>query len=500
MNKAISMVNINKSFSGVRVLKDVNLHLRPGTVNALMGENGAGKSTLMKILNGIYTMDSGEIFVDGEKVEINSVRDAIENGISMIPQEISAVEEMTVAQNIFLGREPVTKLGILDDRAMVKQTKKLLKDMDVDLDAKAYMKDLSIAQIQMVEILKAVSYEAKVIIMDEPTSALAEHEVNVLFNIIEKLKKDNKSIIYISHKLEEIFRIAEDITILRDGEYIMTEETKNLDHDRLISAMVGRELKDIYPKDSKPMDEVKMKVRNLTKAGVFEDISFDLYKGEILGLAGLVGAGRSEVVEAIYGYNPYDSGTIEIDGKPVEINKPQDGINQNIALVSEDRKRVGLNLDGNIKENITLANLDEYCKFKTVLDDKKERKIARESIKKFNIKAKNEDVETIYLSGGNQQKVILAKCISCNPDILIMDEPTKGIDIGAKSEIYKLMNDFVKEGNSIIMVSSEMPEAIGMSDRLLVLHEGKIKGEYNRGEFDQEKIMASASGHGKEDK
>lgn len=491
---SVEMKNINKSFAGVKVLDDVNLVVREGSIHALMGENGAGKSTLMKILNGIYIADDGEIFISEKKREILNAKDAQEIGIAMIHQELSVLDEMTITENIFLGREIVKPSGLLDKKLMYKETEKLLKEYDLQINPDANMNDLSVAQMQMIEIIKAVSKNSNIIVMDEPTSALTETEIKLLFKTINELKKQKKSIIYISHKINEIFEICDEITVLRDGKLITTDIISNFSFDRLISSMVGRELSEIYPKNNIPTDEVLLEVENLTRKEKFEDVSFNLMKGEILGFSGLVGAGRSDVIEAIFGYKPAESGSIKFEGKELTIKRPIDALDAGITFISEDRKKVGLNLLGSIRENITLSNLNDYCKYNLIIDKKKERLLAKSSIIDFRIKSKSTEMETMFLSGGNQQKVLLAKCISCNPRIIIMDEPTRGIDVGSKAEIYKLMSDFVKNGNSIIMVSSEMPEVIGMSDRIIVMHEGKVTGLFNNGEFNQEEIMASAAG------
>lgn len=491
---SVELKNINKSFSGVKVLDNVNLTVQEGSIHALMGENGAGKSTLMKILNGIYIADEGEIFINEAKREITNAKDAQEIGIAMIHQELSVVDEMTIIENIFLGREIIKSNGLLDKKMMYRETDKLLKEYELHVKPDTYMNDLSVAQLQMIEIIKAVSKNSSIIVMDEPTSALTETEIKLLFKTIRELKKQQKSIIYISHKINEIFEICDEITVLRDGKFITTDLISNFTFERLISSMVGRELSEIYPKDNIPTEDVILEVENLSRKGKFKDVSFSLMKGEILGFSGLVGAGRSDVIEAVFGYKPAESGKIKFEGKELSIKKPKDALDAGITFISEDRKKVGLNLLGTIRENITLSNLNDYCKYNLIIDKKKEKLVSKSSIIDFRIKSKSIEMETMYLSGGNQQKVLLAKCISCNPRIIIMDEPTRGIDVGSKAEIYKLMSDFVKHGNSIIMVSSEMPEVIGMSDRIIVMHEGKVTGLFKNGEFNQEEIMACAAG------
>jgi inositol transport system ATP-binding protein len=494
-NICLQMNDIVKTYPGVRALDGVNFTLRKGTVHSLMGENGAGKSTLVKILAGVDTADSGTITINGKVAAISNVKEAISHGVSMIHQELSSVLEMSIADNIFLGREEISgPLHVLNRRSMNNQSTELLKQVGITLNPAINMKELSVAQMQMVEIVKAISQGADIIIMDEPTSAITETEVATLFSLIRKLTTQGKSIIYISHKMDEIFQISDEITVLRDGKYIGSDLAENLNDASLIKWMVGRELSEVYPKeDVKPGDTI-LEVSNLSKQGKFQNISFSLRRGEILGFAGLVGAGRTEVVEAIFGFKPADSGEIKINGEVVKIKSPADGIKNKIAFVSEDRKSVGLNLIATIKDNITLANLQTYCQAKTIINHAKERANAQKYADDFNVKTPSIDVEVASLSGGNQQKVVLAKWISCNPDIIIMDEPTRGIDVGAKAEIYKMMCELAKQGKAVIMVSSEMPEVLGMSDRVNVLAEGKLTGIFYRSEFDQEKIMASASG------
>ncbi|WP_323132693.1 sugar ABC transporter ATP-binding protein [Candidatus Epulonipiscium viviparus] len=497
----LKMLDITKEYPGVKALKGVQFKLRKGSVHALMGENGAGKSTLMKILCGVETPTEGKIILDGKEVVITDVKTGIDLGISMIHQELSPVLEMTVAENIFLGRE-ITK-GFpkrVDHKTMNQHAKTLLKtQVGIDLDPTRKMKQLSVAQMQMVEIVKAISQQANIIIMDEPTSSITELEVKKLFALIRKLTAEGRSIIYISHKMEEIFQISDEITVFRDGEYIGTDLSANLNDAKLIKMMVGRELNEIYPKEEIPLTDVILQTKNLSKAGKFQDISFSLKRGEILGFAGLVGAGRTELAEAIFGFCPADSGEILINDNLTIINSPADAIKHKIAFISEDRKQIGLNLIASIKDNITLANLEKYCAASIVINKRLERQITKEYSKKLNIKMTSIDMAVSKLSGGNQQKVILAKWISCNPDIIILDEPTRGIDIGAKAEIYKIMVELAKEGKAIIMITSELPEAIGMSDRIIVLANGKATGVFNRDEFDQEKILMCASGLRKEE-
>lgn len=490
------MKNITKSFLGVRALDSVALKIEKGKVHALMGENGAGKSTLMKILMGIYKPDDGEIIFNGQRVEINNPSAALKLGISMIHQELSPIPEMTVAENIFLGRESVFKnTPFIKRRELIKRTANLLYKFNMKLDPRTKMSSLSVAQIQMIEIIKAVSYNSKVIIMDEPTAALSDEEVKELFHIIQDLKKDNVGIIYISHRIEEIFELADSVTVLRDGQYIDTDDMKNMTKDRLITMMVGRELSNIFPKLDTQIGSAALEVKNLTRKGVFHDISFKVSKGEILGIAGLVGSGRSEIVRAIFGVDPIDSGEVTIEGKSVRIHAPKDAIHLGIAMVSEDRKELGLILCRSIKENIALTNLNKFCAgpFINLTDESKQcQSIAKE----LRIKMSGLKQTVQFLSGGNQQKVVLAKWLMTKPKVMILDEPTRGIDVGAKSEIHRMMSELAKEGMAIIMISSELPEIMGMSDRILVVGEGRIKGEFQREKVTQEDILKTALGGG----
>ena len=475
----LQVQNINKSFGGIKVLNDICLEILPGEVNAFMGENGAGKSTLMKIIMGIYKSDSGKVLFDGEETEITSPTDALKIGISMIHQELSILPELTVAENIFLGRESKHKGSFfVDKKAQNARTQELLSKYDLDnvITPNIKMKKLSIAQMQMVEIIKAVSYQSKVIIMDEPTSSLSQKETAALFKMINQLRNDGVSIIYISHRMEEIFQLADRITVLRDGSLIGTKKNEDLTQEMLIKMMVGCDLGAIYPEnDAKKQAEI-LEVKNLTKKGVFEDVSFSVKGGEILGFAGLVGAGRSEVMKAIIGYDKYDSGEIFINGKKVNIKHPKDAKKYQIALVSEDRKELGLVLCRDIKENISLQNYDKFSS-SSFIDKNKERQVCLDSAEKMKVKMQSISTNAANLSGGNQQKVVLAKSVLSNPKVMIIDEPTRGIDIGSKSEIYKMMVELARQGIAIIMISSEMSELVGMSDRVIVMSGGKIRGE-----------------------
>lgn len=493
MEYLLEMKSISKSFSGLKALHNVSLRLRPGSVLALMGENGAGKSTLMKILSGIHRPDEGEIFIKGNRVTINSPQDALKLGISMIHQELTPINEMTVAENIFLGREP-TRMGVLWYAELNRWTKKLFDQIGIQIDPQTKMKDLKVSDIQLVEISKAVSYDADIIIMDEPTSAITDREVGQLFRVIQDLKSRGKGIIYISHKMNEIFQISDDITVLRDGQYIGTKSAGETNNKELISMMVGRELKDIFPVKKSNPREVVLEVKGLTKSKLFHNVSFQLRKGEILGFAGLMGSGRTEVMEALFGVTPYDFGEISLEGKRVHFKTPSEAIKNGIAFITEDRKVEGLNLPSSVKHNITISSLGKVSNRAGILRPKQENKIADYYIESLRIKTTSRDQWVQYLSGGNQQKVVISKWLMTNPRILIMDEPTRGIDIGAKTEIYKLMNDLVHEGCSIIMISSELPEVIGMSHRIIVFHNRTVAGELNQEEATQEKIMELATG------
>lgn len=496
----LQMLNISKRFPGVNALDNVTLNIERGKVHALMGENGAGKSTLMKVLIGMYRADEGEVIFKGKKVNINSPKEAIHQGISMIHQELNPIPEMTVAENIYVGREPQYRFSrVLNRRELKNRTIKLFEDLGMKLNPTSKLSSLSVAEMQIVEIAKAISFNSDIIIMDEPTSAISEREVDKLYEIIRKLTSQGKAIIYISHKMDEIFKICDTVTVLRDGKYIDTKPIGELNKQTLISLMVGRELGNIFQKDEANIGEVALEVIGLNLKGKFKNISFNVRKGEILGIAGLMGAGRTELVETVFGVNKADSGEIIIKGKKTKINSPKDAINSRIALVSEDRKLLGLNLKSSVKDNITLANLNDYCLINQIIKIKKERKVADQQIQNLKVKTPTRNKIVNSLSGGNQQKVVIAKWLLCNPDILILDEPTRGIDVGAKSEIHKIMSILVREGKAIIMISSEMPEILGMSDRVIVLHEGKVTGEFLREELSTEKgqelIMASATGH-----
>lgn len=488
----LDMSGIVKEFSGVRVLDGVDFRLRRGSVHALMGENGAGKSTLMNILCGIFPATAGEILLNGEKVEIHSPLDAKRHGIAMIHQELTAFHELTVAANMFMNRE-YKRFMLLDEARMNRKTSEIFADLNISIDPRVRMNRLSVAEMQLVEIAKAVSTDADIIIMDEPTSALTEAEVANLYKTVRDLKSRGKAIVYISHKLEEVFTIADEVTVLRDGSFVAHDTIDAFDHDKLISLMVGRTLDQQFHKTKHETGKVLLKVENLNRKGKFRDVSFEVRAGEVLGFAGLIGAGRTEVVETIFGLERADGGEIYVDGDRVSIRSPRDAIRCGLALVSEDRKNVGLNLVGSVKENITMANLDRYCRL-GVIKSGMEKRSSDELMTMLSVKAQNRDVLVNSLSGGNQQKVILARWMSTNPKVLILDEPTKGIDVGAKAEIYRLIDEFVAKGGCVVMVSSEMPEILGVSDRIAVMHEGDLVAVFDREEATQEKLLAAAAG------
>ena len=496
MEYVLELKNIYKSFPGVKVLEDVTLQVRPGEVHALMGENGAGKSTLMKILMGIYKADQGSIFLEGKETAIHGPKDAMSKGISMIHQELNTVLDMEVAENVFVGRELLKKgfekLKIVDIARMREETGKYFREMNIDIDPRAKMRTLSVAEMQLVEIVKAISLNSRIIVMDEPTSAITEKEATVLFAQIERLKKQGVAIIYISHKMDEIFRISDTITVLRDGQWIGTKPAKELDNDMLIKMMVGRELTDIYPKDPVEIGDVILEVKNLSRGKKVRDASFSLRKGEVLGIAGLVGAGRSELVETIFGLYPKTGGQIFLHGKEVHIKSAADAIKNKMALITEDRKQTGLNLIVSVKENIASVSIGKLSTH-GIVNDKKINEVSEKYIKELKIKTPDGNAIVGNLSGGNQQKVVLAKWLLDEPDIIIFDEPTRGIDIGAKRDIYLLINNLAKEGKAVIVISSEMAEVMGICDRILVMAEGRINGEVRREEFSQEVIMGYAS-------
>ena len=494
-DNVLIMEHISKSFPGVKALNDVQLTVRRGTVHALMGENGAGKSTLMKVLIGMYIPEEGEITFQGKKVKIENTQQALRMGISMIHQELSPEPYMTVAENIYLGREPLGRLKLIDKKKMIADTRALLNRLEINIDPNTVMRNLSVANTQMVEIAKAISYDSSLIIMDEPTSAITEREVAHLFKIIRTLKEKGVAIIYITHKMDEVFQIADDITVFRDGRHISTVPAIETDRNSLIAMMVGRELTNLFPKEDAPIGEVILSVRNLTRNGIVHDVSFDLRRGEILGLSGLMGAGRTEVIEGLFGVKPLDAGEITIKGERVRIKSPQDAIRHGLALLTEDRKLSGIMGVLSVRDNMMIASLGSYAKGgflnKRIINETCNREKTR-----LELKTPSMDQVIKLLSGGNQQKVLVSRWLLTVPEILILDEPTRGIDVGAKSEIHRLMSKLAQEGKAIIMISSELPEILGMSDRVLVMHEGRVGGVFERKDATQENIMRAATGHG----
>lgn len=488
------MKDITKAFNRNVVLDGVSISIKPGEVRALMGENGAGKSTLMKILGGIYSADSGAIYMEGKEVSIQSVEDARKHGVSFIHQEITNIPEMTIAENIFLGREPQNYMKMVDYRRMKREAQSALDALGLGLDAGALIRGLSVAQQQMIEIARAVNEGAKILILDEPTASLSKSETDNLFLQMKRLKEAGVAMIYISHRMEETFKVCDTVTVLRDGSFIGTRNTAETSENELISMMVGREFNNMYGNKRVTGKEVILEVKNLTTDKV-KDISFTLKKGEILGFSGLVGAGRTELALALFGIDPIRSGEICMEGRRLNIKKPQDAIRAGIALVPEERKEQGLFLSHSIAANLTFQVLPQFIHHLRI-NKKREREIVDEFKQKLSIKMASEEQASGELSGGNQQKIVISKWLAAVPKVLIMDEPTRGIDVGAKSEIYKLMHSLAEAGVSIIMISSELPEIINNSSRIVVMREGKITGILDQAETEtsQEKIMSYAVG------
>lgn len=494
MTKLLCMKNISKSFAGVKVLHGINIEVESGEVLGLLGENGAGKSTLMKILSGVYSLEEGEIFLEGKSIKPKDPKDAQKMGITIIHQELNLIENLSIAENIFLGRIPLNRYGKVDYKKMFSDAQELLDSFHFDLNAKELVKNLSVGKQQMVEIAKALSVNSKVILMDEPTSALCDDESEKLFDLINILKNKDIGIIFISHKMEEIFKLCSNVKVLRDGRDMGEHNILNITEDDLIKLMVGREISERFPtKNNKPSDEI-LRVENICKKGVLDNISFSVKKGEVFGIAGLMGAGRSELVNAIFAVDKMDSGEIYINNKKVKINSCKDAIKNGIGYVPEDRKKQGLVLGFSVERNTTLAIFEKIKSMLGIISSKKEKEIAEANIKKLSIKVKDKDQQVNVLSGGNQQKVVIAKWLETNPKILILDEPTRGIDVGTKAEIYELINKLTEMGNSVILISSEMPEVISMSDRIAVMYEGRIMKILQREEANQETIMKYAIG------
>ncbi len=490
----VLMEGINKSFPGVHALNNARFELLPGEIHALVGENGAGKSTLMKILSGIYSKDDGRIIYKGKEVNITRPREAQDLGISMIHQELNLMQHLTVAQNIFIGREPRTARFMLDERAMNAKAQDLIKTMNLDLDPRAKVADLTVAKQQMVEIAKALSFNSDVLIMDEPTAPLTDVEIEDLFRLIRDLRTKGVGVVHISHRLEELKQISDRVTVMRDGQYVNTVPTATTSIDQIISMMVGRTIYEATPEiPANPSQEVVLEVKHLNRGRTIKDVSFQLKKGEILGFAGLVGAGRTEVGRAIFGADRLDSGEIYVKGQRVEIHSPGDAVRHGISYLSEDRKRYGAVLGMSVEDNVVMATLGRYLLGRTVVNTAQTHVSANRAVQALAIKTPGLAQKVRNLSGGNQQKVIIGKWLDANTDILIFDEPTRGIDVGAKSEIYKLLNNLVQQGKSIIMISSELPEILRMSHRIVVMCEGRITGELSASEATQESIMRLAT-------
>lgn len=490
----LEMIEVSKSFPGVKALDKVNLKIRPHTVHALMGENGAGKSTLMKCLFGIYSRDEGKVFLDGKEVNFISAKDALENGVSMVHQELNQVLQRTVMDNVWLGRYPLKGIFV-DHKKMYEDTKRIFKELEIDVDPKAKVSTLSVSQMQMVEIAKAFSYNSKIIVMDEPTSSLTEKEVGHLFKIIKKLTDRGCGVVYISHKMEEIKEICDDITILRDGQWVATTSLEGLSTDEIISMMVGRSLTQRFPEKTNIPQEVVLQVENLTAKNQpsIKDISFELKKGEILGVAGLVGSKRTDIVETIFGIRERESGKVIINGKEIENKTSLEAIKNGFALVTEERRATGIFPQLNIEFNSLISNMTNYEGKNKILNSSKMYGDTKWVIDSMRVKTPNQKTPIGNLSGGNQQKVIIGRWLLTSPDILMLDEPTRGIDVGAKYEIYQLMLDLANKGKGIIMISSEMPELLGVTDRILVMSNGRVAGIVNTHETSQEEILKLAS-------
>lgn len=489
----IEMRGINKAFGGNPVLQNAGFVLTDGEIHALMGENGAGKSTLMKILTGVYTRDAGTVIVNGKEVTYNNAQEAEKEGIVFIHQELNVLFDLTVEENMFLGKEIHNRFGVCNKKAMQKEVRRILDILGVNIKPDAKMDTLSVGQQQMIEIAKALMVDAKVIIMDEPTAALSQSETVTLFKVVRSLKEKGVSIVYISHRMEEIFELCDRITILRDGQYVGTRNIPETNMDEIVKMMIGREIGERYPERDTRLGEVIFEVKNLNCPGIFQNVNFNVRAGEVLGVAGLMGAGRTEIMQSIFGNMPHVTGQIFMNGQEIHNKNPWDAMDNGIGFITEDRKIEGLMLDKSIMENISIANLDRISQ-KGVLNKKREQEMTQQGIEDLHIKCTGAQHACGNLSGGNQQKVVFAKWIFTEPKVLILDEPTRGVDIGAKKEIYSIINKLADTGVAIIMVSSELPEILGMSDRIMVVHEGKIGGFIDKKEANQENIMILATG------
>lgn len=489
----IEMRGINKAFGGNPVLQNAGFVLADGEIHALMGENGAGKSTLMKILTGVYTRDAGTVIVNGKEVIYNNAQEAEKEGIVFIHQELNVLFDLTVEENMFLGKEIHNRFGVCNKKAMQKEVRRILDVLGVNIKPDAKMDTLSVGQQQMIEIAKALMVDAKVIIMDEPTAALSQSETVTLFKVVRSLKEKGVSIVYISHRMEEIFELCDRITILRDGQYVGTRNIPETNMDEIVKMMIGREIGERYPERDTRLGEVIFEVKNLNCPGIFQNVNFNVRAGEVLGVAGLMGAGRTEIMQSIFGNMPHVTGQIFMNGQEIHNKNPWDAMDNGIGFITEDRKIEGLMLEKSIMENISIANLGRISQ-KGVLNKKREQEMTQQGIEDLHIKCTGAQHACGNLSGGNQQKVVFAKWIFTEPKVLILDEPTRGVDIGAKKEIYSIINKLADTGVAIIMVSSELPEILGMSDRIMVVHEGKIGGFIDKNEANQENIMILATG------
>jgi len=487
----LEMRHIRKTFPGVVALDDVGFELRRGEVHILIGENGAGKSTLMKILSGAYQKSAGEIYLDGAEVEIKNPKHAQTLGVGIIYQEFNLIPHLSVGENIFLGREPERLRGVIDQRAIFQEASRVLGSLGVKLDPHRLVKELKVADQQMVEVAKALSLDARILIMDEPTAALTEHEIKELFTTIRRLKETGVAIVYISHRMEELFEIGDRVTVLRDGRSVGTYDVRGMSKSELIRLMVNRELTELFPKERATKGAEVLRVEGLSTKGGLKNISFSLHKGEVLGFAGLLGAGRTELARAIFGLDKITSGTIYINGAPQRINSPRTAINSGIGFLTEDRKSQGLVLPLSVKENLCLASVDKFSSW-GLMDTGEEQRAAGRYVKDLRIRTPGLDQKVVFLSGGNQQKVVLSKWLCCQSEVFIFDEPTRGVDVGAKAEIYQLMNRLTANGVAIIMISSEMLEVLGMSDRIMVMRGGEITGEFSAAEATQERILQCA--------
>lgn len=494
----LEMRDITKKFPGVVAVDNVSFNVRPGTVHALIGENGAGKSTLMKVLAGEYIPEEGSIFLNGEKMNIQNTRDALDAGISTVYQELNLVPDMTIAENMFLGHEKLNLSKVfVDAKSMNEEAESYLEDVGLsNFSGKTLLRKLSVSQQQMVEIAKGLNRGSKLIILDEPTSAITETEVRTLFKLINDLRQKGITFIYISHKLNEIFEISDEITVMRDGRFVETRPTSEMSENQLISLMVGRELTEMFPKIKTKIGDVAFEAKGLTREGVFEDVSFSVHHGEILGISGLMGAGRTEVARAIFGLDPLNSGEMTLLGLPYEVTAPFNAIERGLVYLPEDRKALGLVLERSVLENLSLASLKMFSRL-GLINLKYEREECEASVKRYKVKTHSLDVDVKNLSGGNQQKVVIGKWLMRPVKVLIVDEPTRGIDVGAKAEIHRLLSELANNGIAIIMISSELPEILGMSDRVAVMHEGKLKGILSREDATQESIMRLATGGNK---